>query len=166
MSSANPIVWRTDTDTAKKLGWFIDLPTAGERQVSDSLLRGGQVIFTTLIPSEQPCDFGGSSWLMELDASSGSRLSLSPFDLNHDVKFNQSDSVQDVTVTEDGTTQTGDIPPSGIAPTDPGIFWTPLIVSQITGIPQFKYMSESTSAIWNVTENPGSAGRQTWRQIQ
>jgi type IV pilus assembly protein PilY1 len=60
-------------------GWYIDLvsPTQGyqaEKQVARSLLRNGRVIFTTLIPDSDPCKFGGTSWLMELDALTGSRL--------------------------------------------------------------------------------------------
>ena len=43
----------------------------GERVVSLPILRNGRVIFPTLIPSPNPCEFGGSSWLMELDAVSG-----------------------------------------------------------------------------------------------
>jgi type IV pilus assembly protein PilY1 len=161
VTSDNPVTWRTGMDTTGKVGWYIDLPTTGERQVSDSILRGGSIIFTTLTPSQQPCDFGGSSWLMELDASSGSRPLTSPFDVDNDGGFTQADFV---TVTQDGESST--VPATGIAPPNPGIFWTPLIVSQTTGIQQFKFMSESTSAIWNITENPGSAGRQSWRQIQ
>jgi type IV pilus assembly protein PilY1 len=164
VTSDNSIAWNTGSnDTTGKLGWYIDLPTTGERQVSDSVLRGGQIIFTTLIPSQAPCDFGGSSWLMELDASSGSRPATSPFDISGDGRFDSEDLVE---VTLPGHDEKQQVPSSGIAPTDPGIFWTPLIVSETTGIRQHKYMSESTSAVWHITENPGSAGRQTWRQIR
>ena len=52
-----------------------------------------QCIFTTLIPSTDPCDFGGDSWLMELDAISGGRLSYSVFDLDENKLFDEGDYV-------------------------------------------------------------------------
>ena len=69
-------------------GWYMDLidPAAaepGERVVSTPILRNRRIIFTTLIPASGACSSGGSSWLMELDAWSGSRLQdPSPYDLN------------------------------------------------------------------------------------
>lgn len=163
VTSANPITWRTTGTPTGKMGWFIDLPTTGERQVSDALLRGGSAIFTTLIPSQHPCDYGGSGWLMDLAAASGSPLPSSPFDLSatHNGVFDQNDFVHYT----DANGKDQAVPASGISSTV-GIIWTPLIVSQTTGIPEFKYMSGSSASIQNVTENPGSAGRQTWRQIQ
>src|SRR5690606_1942593 len=74
-------------------GWYIDLPAAGERQVSMPRLRAGRVLFTTLIPATDPCGFGGTSWLMEIDALSGARLDYSPFDLNQDYRFDADDFV-------------------------------------------------------------------------
>ncbi|MCW8917796.1 MAG: PilC/PilY family type IV pilus protein [Gammaproteobacteria bacterium] len=69
-------------------GWYMDLidPAAaepGERVVSNPVLRNRRIIFTTLIPATGACSSGGSSWLMELDAWSGSRLQdPSPYDLS------------------------------------------------------------------------------------
>ena len=53
----------TDNSLNGKKGWYLDLPTTGERQVSDSVLRNGRIIFTTLIPDSQICSFGGTSFL-------------------------------------------------------------------------------------------------------
>jgi type IV pilus assembly protein PilY1 len=69
-------------------GWVMDLidPAGvepGERVVSTPILRNRRIIFTTLIPASGACSSGGSSWLMELDAWSGSRLQdPSPYDLS------------------------------------------------------------------------------------
>ena len=65
----------------------------GEMQVTDSILRNGRVIFTTLIPDPDPCNAGGTSWLMEMDALTGSHLQLPPFDVNRDGKFDNNDIV-------------------------------------------------------------------------
>lgn len=42
------------TITEAQDGWYLDLPTSGERQVSPSILRGGKLIFTSVIPSGTP----------------------------------------------------------------------------------------------------------------
>jgi type IV pilus assembly protein PilY1 len=103
-------------------GWYLDLPTQGERQVSDSVLRSNKIIFTTLIPNPQICGTGGSGWLMELDAHSGSRLAFPPFDLNDDNGF---DEYAMVTVTINGSDVT--VPVSGVVSTE-GILTSPAVL--------------------------------------
>ncbi len=46
-------------------GWYLDL-VAGERVVSKAMLAYDRVIFSTLIPRANTCEFGGTGWLMEL----------------------------------------------------------------------------------------------------
>lgn len=75
------------------MGWYIDLFAAGERHASRPLLRNERLIFTTIIPNAEVCGTGGSSWLMEVDAFSGSRLDVSPFDYNSDDKIDDDDLV-------------------------------------------------------------------------
>ncbi len=146
-------------------GWFIDLPTAGERQVSRPVLRGGRIIFTTLIPSTATCSYGGTSWLMELDAITGSRLEETPFDLNGDGKFNSDDWVLGTGDFDgDGTPETIKIPVSGKKSKE-GIIKTPAIIG--AGEKEYKYAS-GTSGNVEVTVEPGGEGngRQSWRQLQ
>jgi len=76
VTTDSQITWTDSKGDIVKRGWYLDLVNTeggntnnfGERQVSDSLVRNGRIIFTTLIPSEDPCSFGGEGWLMELDA--------------------------------------------------------------------------------------------------
>ena len=75
------------------LGWYLDLPQAGERVHQPLLLRNGRLAFVTIIPNPDPCSAGGISWLMELDAASGGRLPASVFDLNNDGTFNGDDAI-------------------------------------------------------------------------
>ncbi|MGH8453123.1 MAG: pilus assembly protein, partial [Nevskiales bacterium] len=141
-------------------GWYIDLPTNGERQVSMPLLRGGRIIFTTLIPSGDPCGFGGNSWLMELDALSGSRLAASPFDINNDRAFTVDDFV--VFAQADGTQIR--VPVSGRQSRE-GIIKTPGVIT--AGEIEYKFASGATGGIDRTVENAGNAGgRQSWRQIR
>lgn len=87
VTSNNPIV---DSDD----GWFLDLPSSGERQVSTPILRGGRLIVTTIVPSGDSCSAGGDSWLMEFNSLSGSRLTAAPIDLNRDRSFDVEDFVR------------------------------------------------------------------------
>ncbi|MBK8019392.1 MAG: PQQ-binding-like beta-propeller repeat protein [Betaproteobacteria bacterium] len=56
-------------------GWYIDLPETGERAVTNPVLSGGIIAFTSNIPdSVDPCNPGGSSWLYFLDYATGGKL--------------------------------------------------------------------------------------------
>jgi type IV pilus assembly protein PilY1 len=104
----NTINWRlTQTATAgTHLGWYVNLPTNGEKQVTDPLLREGRIIFTTLIPSIDPCQVGGSGWLMELNANNGGRLE-DTFDFNGDGLFTSADRPGGGTISAAGAQLTG-----------------------------------------------------------
>lgn len=153
--SNNPV------DYASKSGWFIDLVSPvngieGERVISQAVLRNGRIIFTTVIPSQDECDFGGNSWLMELDAVTGGRLSYSVFDANGDGIIDDNDFV----TLPDGSK----VPVSGRGMD--GIGKTPGIVS--AGEVEYKYTSTSDGNIVVTDEAGGGAafGRQSWRQLQ
>ncbi|HEY5865316.1 MAG TPA: PilC/PilY family type IV pilus protein, partial [Candidatus Tectomicrobia bacterium] len=148
-------------------GWYIDLvsPTQGyqaEKQISRPLLRNDRIIFTTLIPDADPCNFGGTSWLMELDALTGSRLEQSPFDLMPDNQFSTEDMV---TVTVDGTPVT--VPVSGLQSTV-GITPMPGVMVDPGRPVEYKYIPGTSGEIAVIVENPGteSSGRKAWRQLQ
>ena len=139
-------------DCYQSHGWYLELPEAGEKQVTDSILRNGRIIFTTLIPSTVPCSFGGTSWLMELDAVCGSRLDVSPFDLDNDHEFTDQDKVDEKIIS-------GILSPEGIAPSPSVLF---------AKTKEFKYTSGSTGGIFMTIENPGdnARGRLSWQQFQ
>lgn len=153
----------TAIDWTAHKGWYMDLVSPvlgqqGERQVTNSVLRNGKIIFTTTIPGNDPCQAGGDSWLMEMDANSGARLSYSPFDLNDDRKFTEADYV---TVTQNGTTKR--VPASGMK-LEGGGAATPTVTATEDG--ETKFIS-SAAGMQAVRENPGprDVGRQTWRQL-
>lgn len=144
-------------------GWYLDLqlPSAtspqGERVVFNPVIRGGRVIFTTVIPSTSACTYGGDGWLMELDAVSGSRLAVTPFDVNNDKTFSAADYLK--------ATVNGDpIPVSGRRSTV-GIPSAPTILSAAQKR-EYKVMSGSKGAVESVLENAASSsGRLSWREI-
>lgn len=143
-ASKNKINWATHK------GWSIALPSAAERVISEPALRGGRVIFTSIIPSGDVCKAGGSSWLNEVDWLTGSLLPEPPFDTNQDGLVNSSDTLAEG--------REFDTVVSGAAiqksPTGPDL--------------EIKFFNESSGAISSVTESANSktARRLSWRQIK
>ncbi|MCQ4318305.1 PilC/PilY family type IV pilus protein [Pseudomonas zhaodongensis] len=128
-------------------GWYMDLvwktgrggPGAkGERVISQAQLGGNRVTFSTLIPSADPCDAGGTSWIMSLDLATGSRLAYSYFDYNGDGKIDESDYIE----LEDGTK----VPVSGVAdPNEGAVKGTIGLNDQSTGKRYLCYASSASS---------------------
>jgi len=164
----------SDKAIGNKSGWFIDLVSPsgyqGEKSVSDPIVQNGHVIFTTLIPDGNPCNFGGGSWVMEMNVFDGKRFETSSFDLNNDGVFNSKDSVK---VVVDGVTIDAAI--TGVGSTQ-GILQTPGVTEGPVKNPDTGethvlgqlYLPGSTGDMQLVTRNPGLAGygRQTWRQLR
>lgn len=143
-------------------GWFIDLPINGERHVAPPILRPGRIIFTTLIPDPDPCGSGGTSFIMELDALTGSRLAdESPFDLNDDTEFDSEDYFE---VVIDG--ETVRVPVSG-KESEVGIIKTPGVLQSEDSSFEFKYASGTSGGIEVIRESSGAdRGRLSWRQLR
>ncbi len=94
--SNNGMVWRIGPpypSGPNYIGWYLDLPDTGERVAADPLLLDNRIIFTTVVPSDDPCVGAGYGWLMELNAYNGGRLAASPFDVNGDGIFSDADFI-------------------------------------------------------------------------
>ena len=52
-------------------GWFMDFPDAKERNIGQATLLGRVLTFTSFIPSADPCESGGESWVYALDYETG-----------------------------------------------------------------------------------------------
>ncbi|WP_404360019.1 pilus assembly protein [Methylotuvimicrobium sp. KM1] len=154
-----------------KQGWYMDLAfplnsPAGERVVSQALLRAGRIIFVTLIPDDSPCGYGGDSWLMELEALTGNRLVLTPFDISGDGYINLDDMVTLLDTNEDGKIDGDDeaLSASG-KKSKVGIIKSPGVVG--AGEVEYKYTSGSTGELETTLESvEGGSGRQSWRQLR
>jgi len=69
-------VTSTAVSFSDKSGWVLDLPETGERVVTNPVLSGGVLVFTTNTPdSLDPCNPGGSSWIWFLDYATGGIIS-------------------------------------------------------------------------------------------
>ena len=82
-------------DYAFTNGWFMDLPDPGERQVTDPVIRGDLVFFNTMTPDSNPCNAGGTSWLMVADWLTGGAPNKVAFDLNRDGAIDDLDKIDD-----------------------------------------------------------------------
>lgn len=167
VTSQNPIL------TTHK-GWYIDLyntATAGldpsvasglnrgERQISKPVVREGRVVFSTLIPSEDPCSFGGTSFLMEIDAKSGGRPVKPTLDVTSDFAVDDKDYI---TVNIGGVATK--VAASGLALQ--GSTGTVAVVAGGTADYLYGgYDPDKQSALANTSANSGRLGRLSWREI-
>ncbi|MFQ5756496.1 MAG: pilus assembly protein [Acidiferrobacterales bacterium] len=164
------IKWRPDPliDSAgDHMGWYMDLinlgatpiDNQGERQVTNSVLREGRIIFTTLIPAGSSCVVGGSGFLMEVDAVDGSRLADPPFDFDNDGAFDFVNLGSFTAVVPSGIGSTAG------APSEPGILET-------GEEREYKYISGTDEAGIQVIHEQGLTGftgggtRESWRQLR
>lgn len=156
ISSDNQIDWSTHH------GWYIDLVNTGstpldnkgERQITNSVVRGDRIVFTTLSPNDVACDFGGSSWLMELSVVDGSRLDDSPLDINNDGIIDENDLYNSTVI-------------SGVQQS--GIITEPSIVGSTDDDKEYKLFNSSTGSTITVTESKtelgGEAVRKSWIEV-
>ncbi|MCP9759137.1 hypothetical protein EGI20_07400 [Aquitalea sp. S1-19] len=81
-------------DWSRQYGWLLSLSrNSGERVITTPLLNHGRILFTTMLPSTDPCVPGGDGWLMALRADSGGRTLDSTFDLNGDGVIDSKDKI-------------------------------------------------------------------------
>ncbi|MBA3581496.1 MAG: hypothetical protein H0W44_03480 [Gammaproteobacteria bacterium] len=86
-----------NTVGSSSMGWYMDLvypagsASVGERVVTNPQYFFGRIMFATLIPSVQPCEAGGTGWLMTLDAETGKEVPGGALDSNGDGLINSRD---------------------------------------------------------------------------
>jgi Tfp pilus tip-associated adhesin PilY1 len=71
----------------------MDLPDAGERVVTDPVIRGDLLFFNTMTPDTNPCKAGGSGWLMVAKWINGGHPSDIAFDLTGDSLLDDNDTI-------------------------------------------------------------------------
>lgn len=79
------------TNSGQQRGWVLDLPASGERVVSEPLLWGGVLTFTTLTPASNPCTGNTEGMEYNVHYLTGGQSPSPVFDMNADGKINASD---------------------------------------------------------------------------
>ena len=143
-----------------KMGWYMNLPSSGERSPGNARFRSGRVIFTTIIPNvSNPCEYGGKSWVMELDAITGNRYDSPTFDTSGNNIIGPEDVVNGSVPSGEGL--------DGIA--------SDAAVSRVRGggnggtsNAEDKYSNTSEGRINRIRETAGkdSQGRVMWREVR
>jgi type IV pilus assembly protein PilY1 len=158
-----------DSSNLKK-GWAMNLLkpvnlAEGERVISPPVFFNGLVIFSTVIPSSDPCKGGGDSRIMLLEALTGKRPSTSPFDIFGGTSASQ-------TTTSDGKVDSADlIRVDGKDVVASGVGLGIGVHKEISVVGNHGYASGSSGDVGHVTlESSGGGGgsgkRVSWRQLR
>lgn len=160
----------TCSSTNLKKGWAMNLeipntatpatpPTIaqGERVVSTPVMYRDLILFSTLIPSTDPCEGGGKSRVMILEALTGKRPAASTFDL-----FGTGST------TADGKVNTNDlVDVGGTMFVATGLDLSIDIHGSLSIISNFGFASGSNGNIAKLNLLTGGAGkRASWRQLK
>ena len=158
------VISQNTVDYSTKSGWYLNLISpgadsgSGERIINNLSINSEKVIFTTMTPSSDPCDYGGKSWLMELSLTTGNPLTYSVFDVNGDNSIDDSDTTNNSYVSGKGYDD---------------VINTPTIIKDgsnavADGGTETKFISSSSGAIHKVREKSTgtNGGRQSWQQLR
>jgi type IV pilus assembly protein PilY1 len=137
-------------DWSSMSGWYVDLPSSGERVAVDPVLRNGRAIFVSLVPNTDPCAAGGTGWLMEIDYLTGGQLPIRTLDTNGDNLVSAADALV-------AGKQLAGISSAPAIQTGYGSETAPL---------ENKYLNQSSGNVATVRESssPFSSRRMSWRQ--
>jgi type IV pilus assembly protein PilY1 len=148
-----------DDECLVHAGWYYDLSDSGERIVSDVILRDKKLIAISFVPEESACGSGGYSWLHEVDACTGGRLTKPQFDITGDGVIDDNDLI---------TVQIGDeyiqVAPTGIKVAETGRLQPPIIL--IAGAREIKYFSSTRGTIETVSETSLKLGMSYWKEFK
>lgn len=157
---------------ANKRGWYIDLYNTnlgsttdnfGERVITNPLVRGDRVVFTTLLPNDASklCSSSSDGWLMELDMYSGGAPTEPVFDANDDDSVDDSDHLK---IDIDNAPYIS--APGGIKFDEKnGMLPSPTIVVDPLTNTEKKCFPRNNGLMTCILEAGPSDGRLSWREI-
>jgi type IV pilus assembly protein PilY1 len=146
--SDNPVDWNST-----HIGWYFDLPLAGERVVQSPLIREGKAIVVSFTPDMSPCSSGGNSIIHEIDAATGSRLNYEQLDMNGDRIVDAQDLIN-----MDGNL----VAPSGRSYS--GVLQSPVILRMPDQKTEVKVFSSSEGEIERLFEKSEKRGVFFWAE--
>jgi len=139
------------------VGWYFDLPGHSERLVNDVILRGGILYAVVSVPSESPCEAGGTSIIYALNACNGGRAGA-VFDINGDGVINDLDLINIGTAANPVW-----VPPTGLR--RDGLLYSPAILTipgTGTDVLHFSTSGGNLESEIAITEKVGFLYWRTW----
>jgi len=157
--SDNPIdLFDPRTGKGQHVGWYFDLPANSERLVNDVIIRGGILYAVPTVPSESPCEAGGTSVIYALDSCNGGRAFNAVFDINGDLRVNNADMINIGTAANPIW-----VAPSGLRRT--GLLYSPAILTipgSGTDVLHFSTSGGKLESEIAITEKLGFLYWRTW----
>jgi type IV pilus assembly protein PilY1 len=151
---------KPDSSESANAGWYFKLPRAGERIISDLMIRDGKLLFTSFIPNASPCSGGGNSIIHIIDACTGGRLKASFWDLNNDRKIDINDLIDFGFTDKNGNPLL--LGPSGMEMS--GLLYKPVLAPMADAPLEIEIFSSSAGNIETVFKTEEAAGMIYWRQ--
>ncbi len=139
---------------SSKRGWKLNLPSSGERVVTEAAIRNGRLIVSTLIPSVAICSYGGDGWVVDVDVVTGNRTDA--LDTNGDNVIDAADYLGGVAVS---AVQVGAVPAAA----------TILRGSGDQKALEYKMVNTSNGSVLRVQEKgkaTPNSHRASWEQLQ
>jgi type IV pilus assembly protein PilY1 len=138
---------------SSKKGWKLNLPSSGERVVTEAAIRNGRVVISSLIPSTVVCSYGGDGWIIDVDVVTGNRTAA--LDTNGDGVINNADYLNGSMVSG---VQVGAVPAAA----------TIMRGSGAQRALEFKMINTSSGTIVRVPEagSPVTSRRSAWEQLK
>ena len=137
---------------ATRQGWKLNLPSSGERVVTEAAIRNGRLVVSSMIPSAVVCTNGGDGWVIDVDVVTGNRTAA--LDTNGDGLIDSADFLGGTMVS---AVQVGAVPAAATIMRGSG--------SQ-RGL-EFKMVNTSNGSILRVPEKASAAvsRRSSWEQL-
>lgn len=137
---------------ATRQGWKLNLPSSGERVVTEAAIRNGRVVVSSLIPSAVVCTNGGDGWVIDVDVVTGNRTAA--LDTNGDGLIDSADYLGGTMVS---AVQVGAVPAAATILRGSG---------NQRGL-EFKMINTSNGSIVRVPEKASAAvsRRSSWEQL-
>ena len=137
--------------TGTHMGWFWNMPVTGERNIREPLLRGGNAVLISTVPSDSPCDSGGISYINYVNACTGGRPTSPQFDVNGDGLIDDNDKIPG--------------PPGSPEPKPPSRKKEPKILFDALEVGDKWYLPDSEGGIGGMDVIPIRSGMFYWRVI-
>ena len=149
---AQRVLTRNAIDYSTKKGWYFDFPNLGdekgERAVTAAVARGDVVFFNSFIPSDDPCNSGGSGYRFAVDMTTGGSPLEATIDSDGSGKIDGGDKIVSSTTGGESTV---------VAVSQEGFLPEPVFIDDLA------FTAEDAIRVKELPEPP--SGRFSWQEL-